>query len=241
VHDQRTRRRRVFFGRVALGALVAAAVMAVPATANASSDVTVYSPSDYSTATLDAPIFFLWSPDNGQDFFRVVFSRTRSGGWQDSPYRTNETMLTSTSVSPRDVALTPGTWYWRICYGWNTDARHICYWDDDIRTLDVHAPAPTPVPRPSVVPQPPAPTPTQPAATRLTVREGASVVRYVLKQKFGPRFRGARHLRIRSTRMNATTIKYRVSWVNRGARYSGTVKLRKNAEDYTYWNTVRRR
>jgi hypothetical protein len=148
MHGRLTRRRRIPIRRLALGALTAVAALGLAspgAHAQTRSDVTVFGPSLFSSANSDEQIRFAWFPDNGQDFFRVVFSRTRSFGWESSPYSTPETVLNSTYASPREIGLTPGTWYWRICYGWNDDSSHICYMDDDIRTLDVQAPAPPPV------------------------------------------------------------------------------------------------
>lgn len=123
--------------RIALAAAFAALVLAAPAQAQTSPDVTVFGPSLFSTASPDEQVRFAWFPDNGQDFFRVVFSQTRSFGWESSPYGTRETVLNSTYTSPQEIGLTSGTWYWRVCYGWNDDPSHTCYLDDDIRTLDV--------------------------------------------------------------------------------------------------------
>jgi len=247
MHDQPSRRRRVSFRRLALGALVTGAVMAVPVSAHASSDVMVFAPFNGSVSTLDQPIRFSWYPENSQDFFRVVFSQTPSGGWEDSPHRTNETVLDSAYVSPRDVGLTPGTWYWRICYGWNTDARHICYWDDDIRTLDVRPSLLTPLP-PVVVPPistvPPVSSPppvTSTPAVQLTVSEGKKLVYDGLKRTFKSRYPGPRGVAVGYTRVSATTIRYRVSWKKRGAKYTGTVKVNKTSTQYTYTVDVRRR
>jgi hypothetical protein len=115
---------------------LASMALAAPARAQASPDLTVYSPFIFDTAKSDDLVRFSWSPNNGQDFYRIVFSQYRTFGWEASPYQTPETVLNSTYVTPKEIGLSPGTWYWRVCFGWNTNPG-VCYMDDDIRTLSV--------------------------------------------------------------------------------------------------------
>ena len=89
-------------------------------------------------------------------------------------------------------------------------------------------------------PAPAAPGPAAPAR-RLGVNEGYSVVRQGLKRKFRSRYTRGRKRRATYTRLSATTIRYRVSWVKGHSKYSGSVKVHENANDYTYWVSVRRR
>jgi hypothetical protein len=66
-----------------------------------------------------------------------------------------------------------------------------------------------------------------------------------LKKKFGSRYPGARGITVRYTRLSATTIKYRISWIKHGTRYAGSVKIQESDtatnNNYTYWLNVHRR
>ena len=76
---------------------------------------------------------------------------------------------------------------------------------------------------------------------RLGVNEGYRTVRYGLKRKFGARFTHRKKFRVHYSRLSATTIRYRVSWLHGDARYRGSVKVHEDADDYSFWVNVRRR
>lgn len=107
-----------------------------PAQNTGTADVTVYAPLIFDSADIDEQVRFAWAPNNGQDFFRVVFSEFRTFGWETTTTGTEQTVLNFQFASPRNIGLTSGTWYWRVCAGWN-ETPGTCYLDDDIRTLDV--------------------------------------------------------------------------------------------------------
>jgi hypothetical protein len=202
--------------RIALVVAFAAALLAVPAQAQASS-VSVFAPATYSSAALDEQIRFSWFPNNGQDFYRVVFSQYRSFGWENSPYRTPETVLNFTYTSPRELGLTPGTWYWRVCYGWY-DNPGVCYPDADIRMLDVEAPPSAPAPRPTRSPVAP---PTQsPAPTRPDVKVYTATAISATKKLIRQTYR-VRPFRLRCDRASSSMVTCRTRF-----RYHGHSKKR---------------
>ena len=76
---------------------------------------------------------------------------------------------------------------------------------------------------------------------RLAVNEGYSIVRNQLKRRFGARFTRGKKLTAGYSRLSATTIRYRVSWLRRGSKYAGTVKVREHTDYYSSWVNVHRR
>src|SRR4051794_6193227 len=98
--------------RYALLGVLLICLFAAPSLAAA--DVTIWAPYNYASATEDEQVRFSWVPNNSEDYFTVVFSQT-SFGLETSPYSSRETLLTSTYLTPSEVGLTPGTWYWTIC------------------------------------------------------------------------------------------------------------------------------
>ena len=147
---------------VFLLSVLLSAIPASSARAQAVPDVTILAPSYYSSADPDEQVRFSWWPENDQDFYRVVFSQYRSIGWETSRFSTRETVLTSIYASPEDIGLTPGTWYWRVCFGWYGEST--CYLDDDVRTLEVNEPEPL-----------------------LSIAEARSTTRYAIRRRFHAR------------------------------------------------------
>jgi hypothetical protein len=167
--------------RVAVVVGLVSAIFVTPAPAQTSPDVTVFAP-----AVFEAPLRCSWYPNNGQDFYRVVISQFRTFGWS-SPRSTRETVLASTYASPGQIGLTPGIWYWRICYGWDTDATHTCYLDDDIRTLQVE--------------QPRAPLPTlAPSTPRLSMANAVAATNQAIRRRYHVR------ARINCSRVNRSNV-----------------------------------
>jgi hypothetical protein len=125
---------------VLLVVTVAALAQASTASSQTVPDVTVFSPGYFESAELDELVRFSWFAENSQDFFTVEFNEYRTFGWETT-YSSRQTVLSSLHLTPEEVGLTPGTWYWRVCFGWYEDPT-TCYFDDDIRTLEVEEPEP---------------------------------------------------------------------------------------------------
>jgi hypothetical protein len=83
---------------------------------------------------------FSWFAHNSQDFFTIEFNEYRTFGWETT-YSSRQTVLSRLHLTPEEVGLTPGTWYWRVCFGWY-EGPTTCYFDDDTRTLEVEEPEP---------------------------------------------------------------------------------------------------
>jgi hypothetical protein len=180
-------------GLLAFGAASSAQAQSTP-------DVTIFSPGFYSSADPDESIRFAWLPENDQDFYRVVFSQYRTFGWETTPYSTRETVLTSMYASPEEIGLTPGTWYWRVCFGWSGDST--CYLDDDIRTLDVNEPEPF-----------------------LSMAEARSTVRHAIRRRYHVRTR-----RLKCARVADPRVLCRAYFRRRGVSRSRVVLVRTDGE-----------
>jgi hypothetical protein len=98
-------------------AAVAALASASPAAGQAVPDVSVFSPGYFETAELDELVRFSWFAHNSQDFFTIEFNEYRTFGWETT-YSSRQTVLSSLHLTPEEVGLTAGTWYWRVCFGW---------------------------------------------------------------------------------------------------------------------------
>lgn len=179
-------------------------VVASPARAQTAPDVDIFAPSFFTSAGLDDSVRFSWWAKNSQDFYRVAFSQTRHTGWETSPYSSRETVLTSLTATPRELNLAPGTWYWRICFGWN-DTPGTCYLDDDIRTLEVTEPAPLLSQSEAM------------AATRQAVRRRYSVTP-----------------RVRCARINASKILCRADFRRRGRKRMRLVRVEARPDGVYY-------
>ena len=182
----------------------AAMIVTEPARSQVSPDVTVFAPSYFSSAELDESIRFSWSARNSQDFFAVVFNQYRSFGWETSQYQSRQTVLSSIYLAPEDVGLTPGTWYWRICYGWNDDPS-TCYFDDDIRSLEVEEAEPF-----------------------LSLADARSVARRIARRRWGVRTRA------RCARVSDSRALCRVTWRRGSRRVARYLRLRLDADGYFY-------
>lgn len=184
------------------------------------SPASLFGPAINSTAQIDDSIRFSWLTYNSQDFYRVVFSRYRTFGWEAGP-STRETVLSWQYVTPRDVGLSVGTWYWRICYGWNDDPSHTCYLDEGIRTLVVEA---KPTPPPSVTPT----SPTE-SAPYLTLTEAKGATRYAIRKRFKVTARVPR-----CARVNDSEILCRAEFRRRGRNVTRIVDVQAQADGIYY-------
>jgi len=223
---------------------IACAVLAIPsaAQAQAPTDPLVFdsmAPADGATiAAGSAPTFQMTSNAGYTSVWAEVATQPTLG--QDGTLATDFTVQNvplsrsdanptaysgAASSAPRLWSSTPGVYYWQAySMAGRVDPNTHQYIKPvgPVQRIVVTAPSAP------VVTAPPAP------AVQLTVSEGARFVQDGLKRRFGSRYPRARNVKVTYTRRSATTIDYRVSWQKRGVRYSGTVKVRKTATNYTY-------
>jgi hypothetical protein len=179
-------------------------VVSQSALAQGDPDVEIFAPGYFATSALDESIRFSWFAENSQDFFAVFFSQSRSFGWETTPYVSRQTVLSSIYLTPEEVGLAPGTWYWRICFGWNDDPGS-CYFDDDVRSLEVEEPEPF-----------------------LSLASARAVARRYVRRNWGIRARA------RCARMADSRALCRVSWRRFGRLRARYLRLRLDQDGYVY-------
>jgi hypothetical protein len=172
---------------VALSVFVLVTCLPAPASAH----VSLFLPVNFATAQEDEAVHFSWFADQSEDFFRVVVAAYPSG-FMYSSLGTRQTILTSIDTTPAEMGLTPGTWYWTICAGWDTTPS-TCYLDDETRTLFVESPPPPP-----------------PALSLASAKAGA-------KQVARRRWK-ARRPRARCARVDRSSVLCRVTWRKKSGR-----------------------
>ena len=192
--------------RYAVALFVAAGLSLCPGQAlgQVTPNVTVFSPGYYASAETDESIRFSWLAENSQDFFYIYFNESRYYGWETSTRYSRQTFLSSIYLTPEEVGLNPGSWYWRVCFGWYENPS-TCYFDDDIRTLDVEQPEPF-----------------------LRLSTARSVARRYARRRWGVRTR-ATCLRISDSEATC-----RVSWRKRGRLRRRYLDLELRSDGYVY-------
>jgi len=175
--------------------------LAVPAAAGA---VDVLEPPSGAAAALDQQVRFSWTGDGGA--YEVLFSQDRNDpAWTLTDHRSGRTLDTTLVTTPRELGLTPGTWYWRICSS-TFQGPFQCELDDEVRELRVLAPP------------------------FLTPREARRVVRRAIRRRFHRRPR-----RIVCRRVDAQTIACRAYWRSRRGRLRArSVTVNEQPDGYYY-------
>lgn len=166
--------------------------------------LTVFAPGYFQTAEADELVRFSWFGHRSQDFFRVVFNQYRSFGWEASRYESATTRLSSQFIMPSELGLTPGTWYWQVCWGYDPDST--CYLDEEIRRLDIEEPL------------------------FLGGDEAKTAVRSILRR----RYRARGYIGLRCVRASDEIVVCRGSWRKKGKRVTRRIRLRETATNYVF-------